>query len=119
MGGGSVGTRTWTADHDIVFIPCEPLFLSDKAIDAEAVFQKIRMGRGRPNLFLITRSEREGELFVIYSATELSQPFYQGRTFYVAGIGRGRRQTLTLLSDMVEQLYRETMGFDVNHYFIA
>ena len=98
-------------------IPCANLYLSDERMDVEAVFHRIRMGRLCPWLYLITLSEQEGELFAIYAASELSQPFYDGRDMYVCGIGRGYRRTLGLVEQMLWQIYQDTDAFDVHRYF--
>ena len=106
-----------TASRRINFIPCQKLYLSDENLDIEGIFHRIRMGKKCRSFYLIARSEREGELFVIYSAQELLLPIYDGRDIYVAGIAKGYRRTLGLLIEMLLVMYQDTKTFDVDHYF--
>ncbi len=111
--------RRRTTNSNINFIPAEHLFLSDDRLNVSDVFHRIRMSKHCWGVYLITLSPREGELFVIYSCKELMLPVYDGRSFVVAGIGKGRRQTLELLEQMIMEVYKDTNSFDVDHYFMS
>lgn len=109
--------RKKTTDRELNIIPCQNLYLSDDGIDVGEMFHRIRMGKKCRSLYLIARSERDGELFVIYSAKELLLPVYDGKDIYVAGIARGYRRTLGLLKEMLLTMYQDTKTFDVDYYF--
>ena len=105
--------REKTTNRRLNFIPCQNLYLSDDDLDIEGMFHRIRMGKKCRSLYLIALSERDGEMFVIYSAQELLLPVYDGRDIYVAGY----RRTLSLLKQMLLTVYQDTNTFDVDHYF--
>ncbi len=111
--------RRRTTNSNINFIPTKHLYLSDDRLDVSDLFHRIRMGRRCGRMYLITLSPKEDELFEIYSSKELLLPFYDGKIFLVAGIGKGRRQTLELLEQMIMAVYKDTDCFDVDHYFLS
>ncbi len=101
------------------FVPAQPLYLSNDRMNVQKIFDQIRKGRKLRFLHFIVRSEKEGELFVIYSAQELLLPVYEGRRFEVVGIGRGKKDTYRLLERIIMDILASSdkNQINVDHYF--
>lgn len=53
----------------------------------------------------------------IIPAKELKRRPYSGMTVKVIGIAKGEEASKELVRQMIEELYRETGGFDAEQYF--
>lgn len=73
-----------------------------------------------PGLFLIALSDREDELFTIFSDLELLHEPMKGKEFEVVGFAAGPNRAKELIRQMVEDIMNETGDISrkaVNFYF--
>lgn len=84
------------------------------------VFGHIRKGRFCVDTFLITLPSNPSNILDIYSANMLLQPHFKKSKvldeIYVVGLAKGRMEALELVRDIVEDVYKNTGGFDIGTY---
>ena len=103
--------------HNIDFSLTTPFYCTNDRIDPRKIFRRIQKGKRCRSLYLIALSRKDGELLRIYSATELLGSIYEGSEMEICAIGRGKKKTLSLLEQMISDMYQNTNAIDVDLFF--
>lgn len=68
--------------------------------------------------YLITLPSNNSNILDIYSANVLLQPHFKKKCIqiYVVGIAKGRDEAYGLVRDIVDEVYKNTGGFNISRY---
>ncbi|WP_313129259.1 hypothetical protein [Anaerocolumna sp.] len=95
------------------------LFLSENITPKKKA--KIIKNIEKKNLLLevycITFASNPENLFDIMNANEFLFPYYSRKEIQILGIALSKKEAFELVKDMLEEIYRETGGFQVREYF--
>ena len=69
------------------------------------------------NVYCIAFASQPSNLFDIMDANELLFPHYKRAEVLIVGLAKGKEEALTLVQEMLLEVYRETGEFDVRTYF--
>ena len=69
------------------------------------------------SIYFISLASNEQNLFDIFHAAYLKQPAFYGQNPFIVGIASGYEEALEMIQRMVDDIYRETGGFQVREYF--
>jgi len=97
-----------------------PFYRTSKLPSDRKIKSCLSKGTPVPGLFLIALSEREDELFTIFSDLELLHPPMKGREYEIVGFAAGPSRAKELIRLMIEDIMNETGGISrkaVNYYF--
>ena len=96
----------------------EHLYLSDiTAAKKERIIKKAEQGAGMVSVYFIALASNPDNLFDIFHAAHLKESAFYRQNPYIVGIAPGYDEALELVQRMVEDIYRETGGFQVREYF--
>lgn len=70
------------------------------------------------DVYCIALASHPGNLFDIMNANELLFPYYQKSNIKIVGLAKGRDEAISLVQDMIMEIYHSTGSFDVRGYFI-
>ena len=97
----------------------EKLYIGEKLSGkSEKIKAKLNRKLFLPDVFLITRPTNEENLFDIFEAKELLFPYHRKREILVCGLAKDKEEALTLVTTMLEEMYRETGGLCSKEYFV-
>jgi hypothetical protein len=68
-------------------------------------------------VYCITFASHPSNLFDIIEANELLFPHYQRSEIRIVGLAKGKEEAITVVQDMVMEVYNKTGEFDVRSYF--
>ena len=97
-----------------------PFYKTAKLPSDRKIKNSLSKGTPVPGLFLIALSEREDELFTIFSDLELLHPPMKGREYEIVGFAAGPSRAKELVRLIVEDIMNETGGISrkaVYYYF--
>jgi hypothetical protein len=77
---------------------------------------KIRRGAGQVNIYVISLASNPQNLLDIIPSWELLQKGYPKKEIYVVGLARGYKEALDVAAAIVDDVYRQTGGFDVRSF---
>ncbi len=69
------------------------------------------------DVYCIAIASHKDNLFDILNANELLFPFYKKSEVQIVGLAKGRAEALSLVEQMVLEVYHKTGNFDVRAYF--
>lgn len=97
------------------------LYLGDKAGKAKyKVFGMVRKGRFQMDTFLIMLPSNSENLLDVVPVGVINQPHFKKKNFndelYVVGIAKGRDEALELVRSIIDEVYKNTGGFDIPKY---
>lgn len=69
------------------------------------------------DIFCIAYATNGNNLFDIYDANELKFPHYKSLTIHIVGLAKGRETAMSLVHDMLHEIYSKTGDFHVRDYF--
>ena len=96
----------------------EHLYLSDiTAAKKERIIKKAAQVAGMVSVYFIALASNPDNLFDIFHAAHLKESAFYRQNPYIVGIASGYDEALELVQRMVEDVYRETGGFQVREYF--
>lgn len=84
----------------------------------DRVIEKLETGKWQPELYIVTLPEGEKNQLEIYACTQLLQPYFPKREFFVVGIGKGFEEVLELVEEITKEVYNKTMGADIRAYIL-
>lgn len=90
-----------TANPKVNIAFSDNLYKTSDRLNPDKIKNNILSSKKQRSIYLIADSEKEGEMFVIYRANELMLPIYDNTDISIVGIGKGRRNTLKLLGDIL------------------
>lgn len=79
---------------------------------------KIRHNAGTIDIYVISFASNEENLLDIIPSWELLQRGYPKRKIFVVGLAKGYEEALEVASSIIEEVYRQTGGFDVRKYLL-
>jgi len=85
-----------------------PFYRTSKLPSDRKIKKSLSKGTPVPGLFIIALSEREDELFTIFSDLELLHPPMKGMEFKIVGFAAGPSRAKELIRLMVEDIMNET-----------
>ena len=97
-----------------------PFYKTEKLPKDRKIKNSLSKGTPVPGLFLIALSERDDELFSIFSDLELLHPPMKGKEFEIVGFAAGPSRAKELIRLIVEDIMNETGDISrkaVDHYF--
>lgn len=68
--------------------------------------------------YVITLASNEQNLLDIIPVSELLQPYYQKKDFFVIGIAKGYQESLEVVKNIIDEVYQTTGGFDVRKFVL-
>lgn len=93
------------------------LYVGDKAKKKRyQIIQAIRNSRLISGAYVITPSLSGNNVLDIYPAMELSAPWYRNEEFFIIGIAADYWEALEVTRQIIDELYRNTGGFDLAGY---
>lgn len=98
-----------------------PLYLGEKAKAAKLkTLKKVKGKQVQWDTYFITLPSNPSNLLDIIHANQLLWPYYRSRRvrrkIYVIGIAKGREEAFELVQSIVDEVYRETGGFNIRAY---
>ncbi|NLJ89908.1 MAG: hypothetical protein GX323_03325 [Clostridiales bacterium] len=89
-----------------------------KKRDLAKIKDGISNGRLVRNVYCIAFASNPKNLFDIYKSIELIQPFYKKQDLHIIGLAENKQESYELVANMIEEVYKETNGFNVREYFL-
>ncbi len=83
----------------------------------EKIRKKLSDGGFVPDVFLITEPSNDENLFDIFSSKELLFPYHKRRDIVVYGLAKTKEEAMVLVTDMIEEMYRDTGKICSKEYF--
>ena len=77
---------------------------------------KIKHNAGQINIFVITIASNPQNLMDIIPAHELMQKAYPKKELFVIGLAKGKTEAYKVVTQIIDEVYRETGGFAVLPY---
>lgn len=68
-------------------------------------------------IYCIAFASHPNNLFDIMEANELLFPHYKRSDIRIIGLAKGKEEAVSLVQDMLMEVYNNTGGFDVRNYF--
>ena len=97
-----------------------PFYKTEKLPKDRKIKNCLSKGTPVPGLFLIALSERDDELFSIFSDLELLHPPMKGKEYEIVGFAAGPSRAKELIRLIVEDIMNETGDISrkaVDYYF--
>ncbi len=95
----------------------EDLYVGESIIHkTNKIKWKIRHNAGTIDIYVISLASNEENLLDIIPSWELLQRGYPKQKIFVVGLAKGYEEALDVASSIVEEVYRQTGGFDVREY---
>jgi len=95
----------------------EQLFLGESVIkNKDKIIRRINKGKSCQDIYVVCLSYHQGELFDIYHAQTLLEPFYKDKNLHALGLAQGKAEALQVLEALVAFIYDQTSGFDMKSY---
>lgn len=80
--------------------------------------RRLEQGKLVLGVYLITEPSNQENLFDILDAKELLFPYNKRRTIVVYGLAKGKGEAEQMVTEMIEEVYRETGTLNVREYFL-
>jgi hypothetical protein len=94
------------------------LYIGDKIMKKkDKAITSINNRRLTYDVYCITLASNSGNLFDIMNANELLFPHYQKTNVKIVGLAKGREEAISLVRDMIMEIYENTGSFNVREYF--
>ena len=94
------------------------LYLGDKLKKKkDKVVTSINNREATYGVYCIAFASHPGNLFDIMDANELLFPHYKKSDVKIVGLAKGKEEAVTLVQDMLMEVYHKTGSFDVRTYF--
>ena len=98
----------------------KPLYLSEKIKKKQKkILQSIERGKPLYHVTVIALATNPNNLFDLYDANELLQPYYKKREIVVLGIAEDMGTAKQLLCEMLEECVQNTGTDYIKEYFTA
>ncbi len=93
------------------------LYVSDDIADkVDKIKWKIRHNAGQIHIYVIAIASNPENLLDIIPAQELMQKGYPKKDLYVIGLARGKDQAVALVTQIIDEVYVNTGGFQIMTY---
>lgn len=98
---------------------CKRLYISPSIKDKQRkIMWKLRTGRPQPMIYVISLAKND-DLLEIYHSGMLKQKYYRKKENmpYIIGLASGYGQAVSLVTDILEDVFQMTGGYDVKRFF--
>lgn len=82
----------------------------------DTIIKKLRAGKPQLSCYVIVLAEKHSDQLEFFDSVLLSQHWYAGKHFFVAGIASCYEEALELVRQMTEDTYREQGDADIRLY---
>ena len=82
----------------------------------EKIKWKIRHNAGQIDIYVIALASNPQNLLDIIPAQELMQKGYPKRNMFVIGLAHGYDEALEVVTQIIDEVYRQTGGFAIEPY---
>lgn len=94
------------------------LYFGEKAsLSQKELIKVLKKKKLLIGLYVITTASNESNLLDIYEATQFLQPSLSKNNFMVVGIALGREEALAVVTQIIDDIYQQTGGFDIKKFF--
>ena len=94
----------------------ERLYLGEKAKKNRfSILQALRQEKST-GFYVITPASNPKNLFDIYSASAIKQPYYKNKNLLIVGVAADYEDAAMLVGRIVGDIYRKTGGYDVSRF---
>lgn len=80
------------------------------------MIQNIRSRKMQPDTYVITPAENGNNILDIYPSIVLLQPYYEEKDCLILGIAYGYREALLVARDIVDDMFQQTGGLDLQDF---
>ena len=98
---------------------CKGLYISPSIKDKrKKIMWKLRTGRPQPMIYVISLA-KNSDLLEIYHSGMLKQKYYKKKENmpYIVGLAAGYEQAVSLVTEILEDVFQRTGGYDVKGFF--
>lgn len=98
---------------------CKGLYLSPSIKNKQQKIKwKLRTGRPQPAIYVVALA-KNNDLLEIYHSGMLKQAYYKKKENmpYIVGLASGYGQAVSLVAEILEDVYQMTGGYDVKRFF--
>lgn len=93
------------------------LYVGDRARKRRFhIIQGLREGKLQPEVYVITPPKNGNNILDIYPSAMLLLPPYRDEDMMILGIAVTYWEALEVVRDMIDEMYRETGGFDLSEF---
>lgn len=85
---------------------------------SKKIKKQMDAGKFNLNVYCIAFASDGTNLFDIMNTNELLFQHYKKQDIRILGLAFGRESAILLVKEMVEEIYRNTGGFQVREYFV-
>lgn len=97
----------------------ERLYVGEKAEkNRYKIIQAVREEK-KSGYFIVTMASNEKNLFDIFSARTLNQPYYKEKDLLIVGVAADYGDAVALAGKIVGEVFAETGGYDVKRYLFG
>lgn len=93
------------------------LYVGSSIQNAGSVKWRLKHHAGSLRIFVITLAGGSDQLEIYHSAV-LQQKYYKKHPLYIVGIAGGYDEAVTLLRQMIADVYEKTGGYQLKEYFL-
>lgn len=94
------------------------LYIGDKMKKKkDKVIASINDRQATFGVYCIAFASHPDNLFDVLEANELLFPYYQKSEIHVIGLAKGKQEAVSLVQEMLMEVYNKTGEFDVRTYF--
>lgn len=93
------------------------LYVGASVTHPRVIRQKLLLGKGRADVYLVTLSASSDQLDIFHSGL-LKQRFYAKDGLKIAGLAGSREEALELVQKILKDTLRETGEADMKHYLL-
>lgn len=98
---------------------CKRLYMSPSIkAKRKKIMWKLRTGRPQPMIYVVSLAKND-DLLEIYHSAMLKQKYYKKKENrpYIVGLAAGYEQAVSLVTDILEDVFQRTGGYDVKGFF--
>lgn len=81
------------------------------------IIRAVKARRLMPGIYCIALSTNPENLLDVIRVDELKFPYYERQEIYVLGLALGRESAVTLVAQMIDEVYRNTGDVKVRDYY--
>lgn len=82
------------------------------------VIKKIRKKKDLHDIYIVTPAENDSDLLDIYDAVHFFRRGFKQPKKKIVGVAIGKEEAYDLTGAIINQVYRQTGGFDVKKYLL-
>ena len=84
--------------------------------DAAVIQAEVRRYDPSPEIYLLCLASNETDLLDVIPASALRQAYGKKRNWDIIGLARGKEEAISLTASVMEEIRKETGGFDIRSF---